>query len=574
MQYLKLNKICKFFIEHFLEIIVGFFVSGFLFSCSSGGNSNQESISSKDTIVRVFDKKGPSVLDSLILDSLFSDSFILLNYEKRVRSFYSNREWKFAWFGKNGLREHAGFLLQFLEMVNLEGVKDTFPVMSILQERMNIQAGKDSMSSPDPILDVLLTTSFFWYTDAAWNGLPEEKTKAMGWFLPRYHVDKSEWLDSALSHSPDGRLLSNAVFRQYYWLRSYLVKYDSLEKKGGWPVVEMKRKSLRIGDTDSIVPALSQSLFLHGDLPKADSSLVVDSMLSEGIKNFQARHGLKPDGVAGPAFFRQLNVQVNVRIEEILLNMERSRWMPSDYPPDYLIVNIPDFNLYAYEDGKQTWTMPVVVGKEVHETATFKGVLKHVVFNPYWVIPPGILYNEIIPGVVKNASYLKKHNMEVVDRSSKVISPSKIAWSKYSNSGFPYTIRQRPGANNSLGRVKFLFPNSFSIYLHDTPSRSLFSEEKRAFSHGCIRVSDPEKLANYILEKENWSPEKVSKSLKPGKELWVPLSTEIPVFIVYFTAWVENDGKLHFRNDIYNRDRKLKEELIGADSISVTATFP
>lgn len=164
--------------------------------------------------------------------------------------------------------------------------------------------------------------------------------------------------------------------------------------------------------------------------------------------------------------------------------------------------------------------------------------------------------------------------MEVVDRSSKVISPSKIAWSKYSNSGFPYTIRQRPGANNSLGRVKFLFPNSFSIYLHDTPSRSLFSEEKRAFSHGCIRVSDPEKLANYILEKENWSPEKVSKSLKPGKELWVPLSTEIPVFIVYFTAWVENDGKLHFRNDIYNRDRKLKEELIGADATSVTATFP
>ncbi|MBK9317917.1 MAG: hypothetical protein IPM91_03115 [Bacteroidetes bacterium] len=201
---------------------MSFFVSGFLFSCSSGGNSNQENIAPKDTIVRVFDKKGPSVLDSLILDSLFSDSFHLKNYEPRVRSFYTNREWNFAWYGKNGLREHAGFLLQFLEMVNLEGVKDTFPVMSILQERMNIQAGKDSLSPPDPILDLLLTTSFFWYTDAAWNGLPEEKTKAMGWFLPRYHVDKSEWLDSALSHSPDGRLLSKAVFRQYYWLRVIL----------------------------------------------------------------------------------------------------------------------------------------------------------------------------------------------------------------------------------------------------------------------------------------------------------------------------------------------------------------
>jgi len=574
MQYFKFNSLCKDFSEIIFIVLIGFFVSGFLFSCSSGGNAGKENPASTDTVVRVFDSKGHFILDSLVLDSLYSDSFVLNNYESRVRSFYANRDWNFAWYGRSGLREHAGFLMQFLEMAQLEGLKDTFPAMSILQERMNIQAGKDSLSPPDPVLDVLLTASFFWYTDAAWNGLPDEKTKAMGWFLPRYHVDKSEWLDSALTHSPDGRLLSTAVFRQYYWLRSYLVKYDSLEKVGGWPIVDIKRNSIRIGDTDSIVPLLSRSLFLHGDLAAADSSFLVDSLISDGIKSFQSRHGLKPDGVAGPAFFRQLNVSVGERINQILLNMERSRWMPSDYPPDYLIVNIPDFNLYAYEDGKQIWTMPVVVGKEVHETATFKGVLKNVVFNPYWVIPPGILYNEIIPGVQKNPSYLKKHNMEVVDRSAKVIPASQISWSKYTTSGFPYTIRQRPGANNSLGRVKFLFPNSFSIYLHDTPSRSLFNEEKRAFSHGCIRVSDPEKLANYVLEKENWSPEKVSKALKPGKELWVPLSTEIPVFIVYFTAWVENDGKLHFRNDIYNRDRKLKEELIGEDAAPVSAKAP
>lgn len=563
------------FLSGLFQIMKVVFISCLFNSCSPGGQSKSKEQSSVDTLVRVFDRKAMAVLDSITLDSMFADSFVLKAYESRVRSFYANRNWSFAWYGNSGLREHAGFLLRFLEMVKLEGVKDTFPLMDLLEVRMNIQAGKDSLSPPDPVLDMLLTSSFFWYTDAVWNGLPEEKSKALGWFLPRYHVNKGEWLDSALRHSPDGHLLSKAVFRQYYWLRNYLVKYDSLEKCGGWPVVNLNRKSLRIGDTDSIIPLLSQSLYLQGDLARPDSSMVFDTVLAAGIRRFQSRHGLTPDGVAGPAFFRQLNVPVSVRIEQILLNMERSRWMPSDYPPDYLIVNIPDFSLYAYEDAKQIWTMPVVVGKEVHETATFKGVLKHVVFNPYWVIPPGILYNEIIPGVLNNPSYLKKHNMEVVDRNSKSISASKINWSNYTSSGFPYTIRQRPGSSNSLGKVKFLFPNSFSIYLHDTPSRSLFKEEKRAFSHGCIRVSDPEKLAIYILEKEGWSPEKVRKSLRPGKEVWVPLSSKIPVFIVYFTAWVENDGQLHFREDVYKRDQKLKEELIGvsADSL-VSATSP
>ncbi len=537
-------------------------------ACSSNVKTNRNTDPSAQAVVETYDVKGPFRLDSLLFDSVFSKAQGLQQYKIPVRDFYDNREWAFAWYGRSGLREHAGFLLQFLQRVQLEGVNDSFPELSLMEERMNIQARSDSLSPPDPVLDVLLTAAFFWYTDVAWSGLPIEKSNALGWFLPRHHINKTEWLDSALIHSPDGSLLSKAVFRQYYWLRKELVRLDSLSKSGGWPKVELLDKSLHFGESDSLLPILSQSLFLHGDLPYTDTaSVVVDSFLVAGIKRFQARHGLKPDGVAGPSFFRQLNVTVESRMDQILLNMERSRWMPSDYPPDYLIVNIPDFSLYAYTNGKQQWTIPVVVGKELHETATFKGVLKHIVFNPYWVIPPGILYKEIIPGVRSNPSYLKKHNMEVVDRMQKVIPAAKIDWTEFLTSGFPYTIRQKPGPNNSLGKVKFLFPNNFSIYLHDTPSRSLFQEEKRAFSHGCIRVGDPEKLANFILNKENWSPQEVRSALKSSKEQWVNLTTEIPVYIVYFTAWVENDGSLQFRDDIYKRDEKLKNELLesGAD---------
>lgn len=564
-------KISSFLSERTIFLIILVPVLVWQTSCNSGSEQKNKEFSASDSLIKAYDFKAPYFIDSLVFDSLFAGDSVLQPYFSMVKGFYQNRSWNYAWYGKQGLREHAGYLMQFLEQSKLEGLKDSFPALHFLQDRMSLQVEKDSLSAPDPILELLLSTSFFWYTDKAWKGLPEDKTKALGWFLPRYHVNKSEWLDSALLHSPDGSLLSKAVFRQYYWLRNYLVRYDSLSKAGGWPTVEYLGKSLRIGDSDSILPSLSRSLYLHGDLPEADTVYVVDSLLKAGIMKFQARHGLTPDGVAGPSFFRQLNIPVETRIEQILLNMERSRWMPSDYPPDYLIVNIPDYSLYAYEEGKQIWTMNVVVGRELHETATFKGVLKNIVFNPYWVIPTGILYKEIIPGVLRNPSYLKKHNMEVVDRSLNTIPVSAVAWSKYQNSGFPYTIRQRPGSNNSLGRVKFLFPNSFSIYLHDTPARSLFQEEKRAFSHGCVRLSDPEKLAIYILKKENWSEDKVRQAMKPGKEKWVSLSTEIPVFIVYFTAWVENDGQLHFRDDIYNRDEKLKNELVNGESLSFGA---
>ncbi|MBL7924283.1 MAG: L,D-transpeptidase family protein [Bacteroidia bacterium] len=565
----------SFLIKFSCQLGSVFFLFLILFFCPSCTNPQDGNRpKANDTLIVAQDVKGPFVLDSLLFDSLSTATPELAPYHLLSRNFYSNRKWAYAWFSRSGLREHAGFLLQFLEGAKLEGVRDSFPLLPYLQERMNIYANADSGLAPDPVFETAMTQAFFWYADKAWTGLPEEKSKAMGWFLPRHHVDKTEWLDSAISHSPDGSLLSNAVFRQYYWLRNYLVRYDSVSRAGGWPQVGYPGYTLRYGVNDSVVPRIAESLRLHGDLDSAGTGTILDSACLKGAMKFQERHGLNPDGALGKEFFSALNVSVEERIEQILINMERSRWMPSGYPLRYLIVNIPDFSLYAYDEGKQIWTMRVVVGKEMHETTVFSGMMKYVVFNPYWVIPPGILYKEIIPGVMAKSSYLNKHNMEVVDAGGNKVSTSGINWSKYSQGGFPYTIRQKPGTTNSLGKVKFLFPNNYSIYLHDTPSRSLFKEEKRAFSHGCIRLSDPEKLANFVLAPEGHSPEKIEKWLKPGKETWVTMKKELPVYIVYFTAWVENDGQLHFRKDIYQRDQKLRQELLSVEKTdSLPATF-
>lgn len=532
-----------------------------LHSCKSGSTNNTDQ-PIKDTIITSFDVKSNFILDSLFFDSLSSALPELATYTEQARRFYSNRDWSYAWFKEDGLREHAGFLFQFLQSARLEGIQDSLSILPALSERLSIYSVRDSLLQPDQTLEAMLTISFFWYTDKSWTGLPEEKSKAMSWFLPRMHIDKEEWLDSALVHSPDGSLLSKAVFRQYYWLRKQLVQYDSLSKAEAWSPVVYPERVLRIGDADSILLAIGKSLFLHGDLDSMNSSIEFDSTLYVGATRFQKRHGLTPDGVLGKKFYEALNVSVEARIEQILINMERSRWMPSDYPQRYLIVNIPDFNLYAYDNGIQIWNMNVVVGKEIHETVSFSGEMRNVVFNPYWVVPPGILYDEIIPGIIKKPNYLSSHNMEMVNASGKVIASSSVDWKKYTKSGFPYTIRQKPGASNSLGKVKFLFPNSHNIYLHDSPSRSLYQAEKRAFSHGCVRLSDPEKLANYVLEPEGWTPERVKKALLPGKETWVKLENKLPVYIVYFTAWVENDGQLHFRKDVYHRDEKLKNEMI------------
>ena len=219
--------------------------------------------------------------------------------------------------------------------------------------------------------------------------------------------------------------------------------------------------------------------------------------------------------------------------------------MPQKPTGNLIVVNIPEFMLHVYDGKEKLFDMRVVVGQVGHNTMMFNGDLNQVVFSPYWNVPPSIVRKEILPAMEKNPNYLETKNMEITGNED----------------GLP-EIRQKPGPDNALGRVKFLFPNSFNIYFHDTPEKSLFAKDKRAYSHGCIRVKEPEKLANYVLRNQpEWTPEKINEAMNSGEEKFVKIKDPVPVFITYYTAWVDEQGKLNFRDDIYRHDGSLMKKM-------------
>jgi len=336
------------------------------------------------------------------------------------------------------------------------------------------------------------------------------------------------------------------VYRQYELLRKFLKKYKDLNNTDSWAPIAINTKSVKLGDSAAAVVLIKKRLYkldnYHGDTVNQ----VFNNDLLTGVKQFQNTHGLTANGVIGSETLSELNVPLKKRIMQILVNMERSRWLPVSISGDYLAVNIPEFKLHVYHSDSLLWSCNVVVGQTVHQTTVFYGEIKYIVFSPYWNIPESIVRNEVLPGMRRNSNYISQHHMQI---------------NGYVN-GLP-NVRQMPGSNNSLGLVKFLFPNSYNIYLHDTPAKSLFGETSRAFSHGCIRVMEPAKLANFLLRQNpNWNAQKISAAMHSGNEQYVTLSTKVPVFIAYLTAFIDRDNNINFRKDIYNRDQRLADMLV------------
>ncbi|HEX6171147.1 MAG TPA: L,D-transpeptidase family protein, partial [Chitinophagaceae bacterium] len=290
---------------------------------------------------------------------------------------------------------------------------------------------------------------------------------------------------------------------------------------------------------------IKKRLMISGDLTANDTSQVFNDTLVTAVKNFQARHGFSETGIVSDSLIKEMNVPVTKRVEQLLMNMDRMRWLANNPSGNLIVVNIPEFVLHVYEGKQKAFDIDVVVGKEGHNTMMFNGDLNQVVFSPYWNVPPSIVAKEILPAIEKNPNYIAKENMEITGNDD----------------GLP-VVRQKPGPGNALGKVKFLFPNSFNIYFHDTPSKSLFNRDTRAFSHGCIRLKEPEKFANYVLRNQpEWTPEKISEAMNSGDEKYVKVKDPIPVVITYYTAWVDENGRLNFRQDIYGHDEKLAEKM-------------
>jgi murein L,D-transpeptidase YcbB/YkuD len=341
------------------------------------------------------------------------------------------------------------------------------------------------------------------------------------------------------------------VNEPYKKLKIELARYVDIAKKGGFPVITGGAKQFKMGVSSPAVVTLKRRLALSADMPAGDTTAVYDAALDNGIRNFQARHGYTADGKLTEGQVKDMNVPVMARIEQILINMGRMQWMINQPAGQLMLVNIPEFILHVKDGNNKVFDMNVVVGKEGHNTMMFTGNMNQVVFSPYWNVPTSIVKKEILPGMASNPNYLASHNMEVTGNAG----------------GLP-VVRQLPGEKNSLGRVKFLFPNSFDIYFHDTPAKSLFNKDKRAYSHGCIRLSDPVKMANYVLKDDpQWSPESIEAAMNSGEERFVRLKKQIPVLITYYTAWVDDNNQLHFADDIYGHDQKLASKMFKGGSM-------
>jgi murein L,D-transpeptidase YcbB/YkuD len=283
-----------------------------------------------------------------------------------------------------------------------------------------------------------------------------------------------------------------------------------------------------------------------------------DDAVEEAVIRFQRRHRLDPDGKVGPKTIDALNVSAEARVDQIRANLERARWVFRDMDDDFIIADIAGFQLRLFRDNEPVWTTRIQVGKPYHATPVFTDEMTYLVLNPTWTIPPGILRKETLPAARRDPDYLKNRNMSVIRSDGSVVDPATVDF----NGKFPYGIRQEPGPNNALGRVKFIFPNEFFVYFHDTPSKSLFGRSARAFSHGCIRTENPLDLAELLLaDKEGWDRARIDKVIKSAKMTTVTLAEPMTVFLLYWTANPQPEGTVHFRDDIYSRDAKIIEGL-------------
>lgn len=389
------------------------------------------------------------------------------------------------------------------------------------------------------------------------------------WNIP-YGEERDLFVKRLTDAAEDERLFQvvdsmRPAHRKYLDLKQALYRYRSYEADGGWEPVPAGPVLSLMGSSDSRIPLLRRRLAITGDLPPGTPVIagpgedpdIFSSQLVEGVRHFQRRHGLVVDGAVGPETLRELNVPASARTQQILINLERYRWFIGKLEPSFLFVNIAGFTLHYVEDNSFRWRTRVIVGKPYWKTPVFRSLLTHVVFNPSWEVPPGIIKKEALPALRAGRDYAGENGLEVIDRENRRVDPASVDWKRYGSGGIPFRLRQPPGAGNALGRVKFVFPNRHLVYLHDTPGKYLFDRTERAFSHGCIRVEHPLELATLVLGS---TIEEVDSYVASGKTRQVRLKEPLPVFLLYLTAVAEGD-QVYFRRDIYNRDAALARVL-------------
>jgi murein L,D-transpeptidase YcbB/YkuD len=492
---------------------------------------------------------------------------------KLTQQFYERRQHAPAWINGTAPRPNVAELIAALNAASDEGLDPQLYNVSLLeQKRQTASKGFLSKKGFEPAEagehDVWLTYLYLKYASDLADGLSDLARADEKWQIRPEKFDPAARLEDALAKNRVEESLRELTpdNPQYLALRRVLAEYRAQAASGGWPILPANVR-LAPGQKSRNVALIAQRLKASGDYKapaiNTGATATYSSDLQEAVKRFQRRHGLTDDGIVSAPVVAEMNVSVDRRISQIALNLERWRWLPRDLGERHIVVNIPEYRLEVWERNQVPLTMRVVVGKPDTQTPIFNDVMTHIVFSPYWNVPPTIAEGETLPEILKDPGFLDRNSMEVLDSDGNLIDPRSIDLADPAR----YRFRQRPGAHNSLGLVKFMFPNQYNVYLHDTPTDSLFARTSRSFSHGCVRLENPLALAEYVLrDQPEWTRERIEEAMNAGQERTVKLRSAIPVYLGYWTARVSGDGILQFRRDVYDIDRRLT--ILLADRLS------
>jgi murein L,D-transpeptidase YcbB/YkuD len=579
---------------HFLSLalFLGLLSVPVLLTSCNGQSDQTSQVSSKTGTAVTDNSTGPEPrLDSVFVIRTMQADARFKAQERWARKFYRERQFRLGWFKEHQLVPQATTFLTVVGKAKDDGLDpkryNTKQITDLLTQLKSVGQDTARRNQLERKLDVTLSGTYFAWASDYYRGVANPRdTKNDAWKVKRNKIK--------LDHALMTILRERESTYPYYDFAPLHPEYDNLKKAlallrarqaaGGWPtlpatthlkpgdalpVVGLLRRRLlggeATGETPAAVAANATPVNNVTTTPAPTTDTKYDPTLVAAVKSFQADLGLPPTGLVSGETLRQLNVPIQTRIDQVILNMERWRWLPKKFEPDYLIVNIPEYRLRVFEQGKEALTMRVIVGKTLTATPVFSDKMEYVVLAPYWNVPFSIIDKEMRPRLEADPQgALDRLDMEVVKgygRKATVVDPTTIDWANVTQANFKYAVRRRPGPKNDLGDVKFIFPNSNDIYLHDTPHDELFSQTKRSFSHGCVRVEKPVELATYLLrDNPNWSQPTIEDTIAQHREKYVTLKEKLPVYLVYLTAWADANGHAHFRDDIYGHDKSLAKE--------------
>lgn len=500
--------------SHFFMCVIVLFI---VTICTKTGWANNYTAQLQDTITEAS------------LDSFITIHTVPEKYSSALRTFYKDNKHQYVWIQSNEIKPHTKDFIAHANKLLEKWVDSSFI------ESLTLQSFNQNVQQIN--IELALSLSFFKYADK-WLMPSDIDPVLVNWRIPKKSLTLANQLKNWLD--PTTKMGFNTGSQNFKQLLENYASLSNITALDSGIQISTKLTKINKGDMAPVIRQIKKKLQLLGDFKSTDTTSLFSNTLSIAINRFQERMGLAKTNYIDKAVLQALQTPIKHYINTIAINLERLRWMPAMMDSNYFVVNIPAYQLLVFDSSKIQFKMPVIVGSESNNTVIFSNRMRFIVFSPYWNVPPSIVKAEILPGMRKNNNYLSQKNMEIT------------------NHGDVPTVRQLPGGQNSLGLVKFLFPNPYNIYLHDTPGKHLFARQNRSLSHGCIRLGDARKMASYLLRADSsWTLKKIDTAMHQQKEKWVTLKKTIPVFMAYFTSWVDTNGVLQFRKDIYELDEKM-----------------